>query len=222
VWFYKPYDGKWTKKSTHDKFDGQRSIPQTIQSPTYFANTSNTQWQTNYGGEDRNDAPVNQLWGYTGVEGAWGDTFAKTMWDPCPVGYKVANHIVYNSGGLWNPNTGGVETYRFGNMAGGSYNQYGIWLANNMWVNGISNGNRITTDTGVWIPFAKMMNSAGNFVHTHPSGNQPNYSGALHSACPYSGNRIRALAYYYNGYLYTAHRNSTYVAAGAPVRCIKE
>lgn len=225
VWFYKSYDGEWTPKSTHDKFDGQRSILQTIQSPTYFANTSNTQWQTNYGGEGGNDAPVNQLWGYTGVEGAWGDTFAKTMWDPCPVGYKVANHIVYNSGGLWNPNTGdNVETYRFGNITEESYNQFGIWLANDMWVGGISNGNEITTDTGVWIPFAKMMNSQGKFVHTHSGNQQPLYSGALHSACPYSGKRIRALAYYDNGNgnLYTAHRNSTYVAAGAPVRCIKE
>lgn len=223
IWFYKPYNGQWTKKNAIDKFGSARSIDETIKNPTYLANPgSSSQWQTNYGTENGNDMPVNQLWGYTGVEGAWGDTFAKTMWDPCPPGYKVANHIVFNSGGLWNPNTGSVETYQFGNMGSGSYNQYGIWLGNNMWVNGISNGNNITTDTGIWIPFAKMINASGNFVHTHPSGNNPSYSGALHSACPYSGNRVRALAYYYNGSLYTAHRNSTYVAVGAPVRCIKE
>ena len=232
VWFHKSYEGQWTKKNSLDKFGSSKTIEETIKSPTYLANpgSNKSQWQTNYGTESGNDLPINQFWGYTGVEGAWGDTFAKTMWDPCPSGYKVANHIVFNSGGLWNPNTGNsIETYRFNNIDTGNKTEYGFWLIENgMYVtyNGyrLENGSAVRAD-GIWIPYTKMVNPDGNYTHT-ASGTSISYSGALHSACPYSGNRSRTLTYYSgsgnNATFYTAHNNQTYISTAAPIRCIKE
>ena len=222
-WFYKPYEGQWTRKSSLDKFGSAKTIEETIKAPTYLANpgSNKSQWQTNYGTENSNDMPVNQFWGYTGVEGAWGDTFAKTMWDPCPSGYKVANHIVFNSGGLWNPNTGAVETYQFQNTESQNITNYGIWLIDDgMSVDGVDGNIRAA---GIWVPYTKMINSSGNFAHS-TSGTTLTNSGSWHSACPYSGNRSRTLSYYYtsNRRLYTAHKNDTYIASGAPIRCIKE
>lgn len=230
VWFYKSYNGVWTKKNTLDKFGGSRSIPQTLQSPTSFANTNNTQWQTDYGNEGGNDHPVNQLWGYTGVEGAWGDTFAKTMWDPCPVGYKVANHIVFNSGGLWNPNTGNnpIEKYWL-YYNGNARSQYGVWLVSGMYTtyNGGRLGDGVKAE-GVWMPYAKVISNQANYVH---AGNENNiqYSSAWHSACPYSGYRSRTFTYYHtrsnintNSYISTDHDNNTYISSATPIRCIKE
>lgn len=221
VWFHKSYEGQWTKKNALDKFGSSKSIKETIMAPTSFANPGSTHWQTDYGNANSNDSPVNQLWGYTGVEGAWSDTFAKTMWDPCPPGYKVANHMVFDSGGLWEHSPGSANHKQFGGTIANNNNDYGIWSVDGM----TANGNIMSA--GLWMPYTKVIHSSGNFTHFQNSGVNPSASGACHSACPYSGYGSRTLGYY----KYTSNRTTifrathapqTHMATGAPVRCVKE
>lgn len=224
VWFHKSYAGVWTKRNTLDKFGGTRYIKETITAPTYFANpgSDKSQWQNDYGSDNNNDSAVNQLWGYTGVKGAWSDTFAKTMWDPCPPGYKVANHKVFDSGQLWNHSPGSTETYTFANTNPG--NDFGIWLTMNIGI-----GNKSIIADNVWMPYTKIIDSSGNYNHSRTNVSNLSRSGAWHSSCPFEGTGSRTLAYYFytsnqrpNNRLEAAHIPSTKIATGAPVRCVKE
>ena len=222
-WFYKSYDGQWQKMTSIQKLGRSAiNIIETIKNPTKFASSgsSGARWQDLYECDANNDGPINHMWGYTGVNGAWGDTFAKTMWDPCPVGYKVANHIVFNSGGLWNPNTGNnpIEKYWL-YYNGNARSQYGVWLVSGMYTtyNGGRLGDGVKAE-GVWMPYAKVISNQANYVH---AGNENNiqYSSAWHSACPYSGYRSRTFTYYHtrsnintNSYISTDHDNNTYIS----------
>jgi len=232
-WFYKSYDGTWTKKTSVDKL-GRKAIDiiETIKNPTRFADSGQSEWQDTYESNTENDGPINQMWGYTGVRGAWGDTFAKTMWDPCPPGYKVMNHIVFESGGLWNPNTGSVESYRLyyqPNNGGTQSSDFGLWL----YGDGVSsNGGMYTSNSGssntrmleihsdgLWFPNTRRLSVNGVY-----SQYQSNKSGYVHSACPYSGSDSRTFRWYcnQNQYANTAHANDTYIATGTVIRCVKE
>ena len=224
-WFYKSYDGQWRKITDLQQL-GRRAlnIIETIKNPTLFANSGRSSWQDVYESETNNDGPINQMWGYTGVEGAWGDTFAKTMWDPCPPGYKVAHHIVFNSGGLWNPNTGAVEDYQL-YYNGVDSSEYGLWLVGDranggMYSNGVNTGSNQIYSDGLWLPNTWRIAENGNYQRY----NNNSKSGYMHSACPYSGARTRTFRWYQSDtqYANTSHDNGVYLSNGTVIRCLKE
>lgn len=238
-WFYKSYDGKWQKMTSLQKLGRSAiNIIETIKNPTKFASSgsSGARWQDLYECDANNDGPINHMWGYTGVNGAWGDTFAKTMWDPCPPGYKVLNHETLQAGGLWNANDpGNYRLYYQPNNGGAARSDYGMWLYGNTASNDnsgmyTSTGNNNSTKMrevicdGLWLPNTWRINESGNYTqHTNA------FSGYMHTACPFSGYRTRTFKWYQdtsnsnkNNYGYTSHDNDVKMPVGTTIRCLKE
>ena len=225
-WFYKPYNGQWQKMTELQKLGRSAlNIIETIKNPTKFASsgTNGTRWQDLYECTNNNDGPINHMWGYTGVNGAWGDTFAKTMWDPCPPGYKVLNHETLQSGGLWDANNGGTNTLYYNNVT--QNNNYGIWLQGS---GSTSTGNvysKIGSSNvgvkcgGLWFPNTWYINEEGKY--TRYSNEK---SGYLHTACPFSGYRTRTFKWYHNNNnnASTSHDNDIKMPVGTAIRCLKE
>ena len=238
-WFYKSYNGQWEKITSLQK--GGRSalnIIETIKNPTklYSAGSSAARWQDLYECDSNNDGPINHMWGYTGVNGAWGDTFAKTMWDPCPPGYKVLNHETLQAGGLWDANNpGSYRLYYRPNNGGAARVDYGMWLIGNTATNDnsgmyTSTGNNSSNKRseivcdGLWLPNTWRINESGNYAQYTNT-----YSGYMHTACPFSGYRTRTFKWYQdtsnnnkNNFGYTSHDNDVKMPVGTTIRCLKE
>lgn len=147
-WFKKTADG-WIKKSANETAS-KGSIQQSVQHPLSFYTSSNTYWQTTY--VDSKEA-VNDLWGYVGAAGVKGESFAKTMYDPCPPGYRVMQHNVFESANICDAND--ENSYQLKNYS----HDWGIYLKDGMTAKGtVSAG-------GVWFPNCRTMESGGNFGH---------------------------------------------------------
>ena len=235
-WFYKPYNGEWQKMTSLQRLGrSAQNIIETIKNPTLFASSGASPWQNLYECTNENDGPINHMWGYTGVKGAWGDTFAKTMWDPCPPGYKVLNHETLQAGGLWNANDpGNYRLYYRPNNGGAARSDFGMWLYGNTASNdnsGMYTSNGTYTDAkmrevicdGLWFPNTWLIN-----VSDSGRGNYAQYSNAnsayLHTACPFSGAKTRTYKWYQNNYDYanTSHDNAVNMSVGTTIRCLKE
>ena len=227
-WFYKPYNGQWQKMTSLQTLGRSAlNIIETIKNPTKFASagSSAARWQDLYECDQNNDGPINHMWGYTGVNGAWGDTFAKTMWDPCPPGYKVLNHETLQSGGLWDANNPG--SYNL-NYNGVKQEEYGLWLSGS----GSSSNNTMTTGSnryvrcdGLWFPDTWRINESGTYAQYNISNNNTNAnSGYMHTACPFSGYRTRTFKWYKSNpnYANTSHDNDVKMPVGTTIRCLKE
>lgn len=148
-WFEKTDEG-WIRRSSNTS-SNKGSIQSSVEQPLHFFRSGNTFWQTtytNYKGE------ANDLWGYVGSAGAIGESFAKTMYDPCPPGYKVMQHNVFRSANICSDND--ATKYEISN----SYvNDYGIYLTSDMetdWGSVIA--------SGVWFPNSPAIDSNGNFT----------------------------------------------------------
>ena len=234
-WFYKPYNGEWQKMTSLQRLGrSAQNIIETIKNPTLFASSGASPWQNLYECTNENDGPINHMWGYTGVKGAWGDTFAKTMWDPCPPGYKVLNHETLQAGGLWNANDpGNYRLYYRPNDGGAARSDFGMWLYGNTASNDdsgmyTSTGNNSTKMRevicdGLWFPNTWLIN-----VGDSGRGNYAQYSNAnsayLHTACPFSGAKTRTYKWYQNdnNYANTSHDNAVNMSVGTTIRCLKE
>ena len=147
-WFKKTADG-WIKKSANETAS-KGSIQQSVQHPLSFYTSGDTYWQTTY--MDSKGA-VNDLWGYVGAAGVKGESFAKTMYDPCPPGYRVMQHNVFESANICDANSD--NSYQLKNYS----HDWGIYLKDGMTAKGaVSAG-------GVWFPNCRTMESKGNFGH---------------------------------------------------------
>ena len=239
-WFYKPYNGQWQKMTSLQKLGrSARNIIETIKNPTLFASSGGSPWQNLYECTNENDGPINHMWGYTGVKGAWGDTFAKTMWDPCPPGYKVLNHETLQAGGLWDANNNGdYRLYYRTNNGGAPRSDYGLWLygdgsASTGGMYTTANANSTTSARevrcdGLWFPNTWRINESGNYAQYQGGNNyRPTYyskSGYLHTACPFSGAHTRTYKWYQNAndYANTGHDIGINMSVGTAIRCLKE
>ena len=216
-----------------------RNIIETIKNPTLFASSGGSPWQNLYECTNENDGPINHMWGYTGVKGAWGDTFAKTMWDPCPPGYKVLNHETLQAGGLWDANNNGdYRLYYRTNNGGAPRSDYGLWLygdgsASTGGMYTTANANSTTSARevrcdGLWFPNTWRINESGNYAQYQGGNNyRPTYyskSGYLHTACPFSGAHTRTYKWYQNAndYANTGHDIGINMSVGTAIRCLKE
>lgn len=162
VWFKKE-NGVW-KKQTQNSVSTKNLIPQSVKHPLEFYSSGNSLWQTSF---LTLDAEPNDLWGYVGSAGTPGESFAKTMYDPCPPGYRVMQHDVFESANICNANDG--TSFTFGS---GIYHDNGIYFNDGAWT---SKGGTISAG-GVWFPNARAIGSSGSFV----SGNY-----RLSTATPY-------------------------------------
>lgn len=149
VWFKKE-NGVW-KKQMQNSVSTKNLIPQSVKHPLEFYSSGNSLWQTSF---LTLDAEPNDLWGYVGSAGTPGESFAKTMYDPCPPGYRVMQHDVFESANICNANDG--TSFTFGpeiNNADGIYFNDGLWTSKGA----ISAG-------GVWFPNARGIASDGKFA----------------------------------------------------------
>lgn len=232
-WFYKSYNGQWQKMTELQKLGRSAlNIIETVKNPTKFASSgsSGTRWQDLYECTNENDGPINHMWGYTGVKGAWGDTFAKTMWDPCPPGYKILNHATLQSGGLWDANNdGSYRLYYRPDNGGSQRSDYGLWLygdgsasTNGMYTTANANSTTSAREVrcdGLWLPDTWRINESGTYAQNNNAK-----SGYLHTACPFSGAHTRTFIWYrsQNNYANTSHSVQTNMTVGTAIRCLKE
>lgn len=150
VWFKKE-NGLWTKQ-TSNKVTSKSTIKESAQHPLdYYSSSNNTLWQTTY--TNLKEEP-NDLWGYVGSAGSIGESFAKTMYDPCPPGYRVMQHDVFESANICNANDDTDFSFYYG-----IYNENGIYFNDDLRTSkgAISAG-------GVWFPNARGIASDGKFA----------------------------------------------------------
>lgn len=210
-WFRKDYDGTW-KKQNVNTVTARGTIPQSVQQPLSYYRSDNTYWQISY---TTNTGQANDLWGYVGSAGTIGESFAKTMYDPCPPGYRVMQHNVFESANICQSN--GETTYNI-ERNNYIYNANGIYFTDDMKAMGtISAG-------GVWFPNARGIDSNGNFSNG-------NYR--LSTATPFSSDNntlntremrwksIR-VSEWYNTYQIQQNNSNNWMVDGRVVRCQME
>lgn len=199
VWFKKE-NGVWTKQ-TFNNVTSKSTIKESAQHPLDYYSSNNTLWQTSF---LTLDAEPNDLWGYVGSAGTPGESFAKTMYDPCPPGYRVMQHDVFESANICNANDD--TNFRF---YSGIYNENGIYFND-----GLSTSKGAISAGGVWFPNARAINNSGVFVNG-------NYR--LSTATPYYKDtqtlNVREMRWTNSS---IQQDNSSWMAAARVVRCQME
>lgn len=150
VWFKKE-NGVWTKQ-TFNNVTSKSTIKESAQHPLDYYSSNNTLWQTSY--SNLKEQP-NDLWGYVGSAGSIGESFAKTMYDPCPPGYRVMQHDVFQSANICNAN----DNTNF-SFFPGIYDENGIYFND-----GLRTSKGAISAGGVWFPNSRAIGSSGNFVN---------------------------------------------------------
>ena len=199
VWFKKE-NGVWTKQ-TSNKVTSKSTIKESAQHPLDYYSSNNTLWQTSY--SNLKEQP-NDLWGYVGSAGSIGESFAKTMYDPCPPGYRVMQHDVFESANICNANDD--TNFSFDSEI---YNENGIYFND-----GSSTSKGDISAGGVWFPNARAINNSGVFVNG-------NYR--LSTATPYYKDtqtlNVREMRWTNSS---IQQDNSSWMAAARVVRCQME
>lgn len=149
VWFKKE-NGVWTKQ-TFNNVTSKSTIKESAQHPLDYYSSNNTLWQTTY--TNLKEQP-NDLWGYVGSAGSIGESFAKTMYDPCPPGYRVMQHDVFQSANICNANNDKIFSFSHG-----IYDENGIYFKD-----GLSTSKGAISAGGVWFPNARGIASDGKFA----------------------------------------------------------
>ncbi len=218
-WFMKE-KGIWYTMNENN-ITNKNYIRQSVQEPLlFYKSDDNSFWQTTY--EDYN-GEANDLWGYVGRAGAIGESFAKTMFDPCPPGYRVMQHDLFEHANICGSNDENIHKIMIYNNYYYDYydNNYGIYFIDNMKAKGtISAG-------GVWFPNTRAIDKKGYFL------NDGNYR--LSTATPYSSGstlntreirwqRLHYVDRWSNYYYYEIQQKHTEnnMADGRVVRCQME
>lgn len=200
VWFKKE-NGVW-KEQRENSVSTKNLIPQSVKHPLEFYSSGNSLWQTSF---LTLDAEPNDLWGYVGSAGTPGESFAKTMYDPCPPGYRVMQHDVFESANICNAN----DDTNF-SFDSGIYNENGIYFNDDL-----STSKGDISAGGVWFPNARGIASDGKFAAAG--------SYRLSTATPYYGN-TQTLNCREMKWTSTSiwQDNSSWMADGRVVRCQME
>lgn len=221
AWWYKdPATGEWSEKSGLDAvmdYTEVTSAAITHQNPTTFSRYTGTFNFTNdssdvtaYWRNEWESAAANKFkhfWGYGAATQDSGNTISKTMYDPCPPGYRVCQHQVMYSAGLVNSAEG---CYNLGN---------GSLLAGNQ---GITTGAFYPASTvlsdGAWMPF-----SGYRYATTGALTNKGT-AGHIYTCVPHNGGKNgRAFHFVYSSATQNvAYQNRDAQAAGRNIRCQKE
>lgn len=207
-WFEKR-NGQWSKKSQLETH-AETSIDDSPTYPLHYLTSPNTYWwQTTYADVEFNgNKRMRNLWGYTSEYNKEGNAFAKTMWDPCPPGYRVMNHLVFSTANICAPNED--TTY---NLTGSGTTKWGILFNEEQ-----SNSKGQILADNVWFPFAGTTN--GNELDFRDMGS----GGEVFSVTPNDGGRkARAMGFRkgQGGYQTQQYIMSS-MKESKPVRCVME
>lgn len=199
--------GTWTKKSSLDTH-AETPIEDSPKYPLhYLTSTSWYWWQTTYAAADYNDKKrMRNLWGYTSEADKKGNAYAKTMWDPCPPGYKVMNHLAFYSANICAETTN--TSYSINGSSGKT--RWGILLNESQSTSSLGT---IQADD-VWFPFAGKTNSGGTFE----GGSQ---YGEIFSVTPNNGG-YNARSFRINSSFFAQQQTESSMKESKPVRCIME
>lgn len=199
--------GTWTKKSSLDTH-AETPIEDSPKYPLhYLTSTSWYWWQTTYAAADYNDKKrMRNLWGYTSEADKKGNAYAKTMWDPCPPGYKVMNHLAFYSANICAETTN--TSYSINGSSGKT--RWGILLNESQSTSSLGT---IQADD-VWFPFAGKTNSGGTFE----GGSQ---YGEIFSVTPNEGGYY-ARSFKINSSFYANQEINSSMKESKPVRCVME
>ena len=218
--WYEKTNGSWNLR--HENHIGQqKTIPESVKSPLDFCAANENRWQTTY---PNGDGQINDLWGYVGMTGFQGSSFAKTMYDPCPPGYRVMQHDVFMSGHICAADHDLQFSFN-------KENDYGIYLYNGLTITQRTNDNDYNNQYGgwvgkqtaasaggIWFPNARAMNSNGLYNSSN--------SYRLSSATPFSGESSREIRWWDNYGEYRIQQNhgndQNWMSDGRVVRCQME
>lgn len=208
-WFERGTDGTWEVHNSNVQAS-RNTIPMSVRNPlAFYQSPNNNAWQTTY--PNSNSGTINDLWGYVGAsgeDGKAGNSFAKTMYDPCPPGYRVMQHDVFRTANICESE---VETrYSFSDN---DKMGYGIYFDDSIYIN--SRGNAVAG--GIWFPNSGVITSGGSFNLTGDNNR-------LSTATPFSGWSTREIRWGKTGSLYNIwqYHNNNYMSAGRVVRCQME
>lgn len=229
VWCKKDANGTWSVQRTLPNTFSS-TIPESVKNPLAFFRQNNDQayaglWQRTY--NVGQNSPANDFWGYVGIAGKKGESFAKTMYDPCPPGYRVMQHNVFNTANICQANDGTLYTMN-GYMWTSPNAQYGVYLSNASYMtNPNGQANPSIKASGVWFPNSGYINSSGNYVYdmgqsggSRVSTATPFYNGTTNPAILKS----REMRWYRNGnsYMFRQDNDSNAQADARVVRCQME
>lgn len=205
-WFEKR-NGTWEIKSSLDTH-AETSIEDSPKYPLHYLTSSNQYWwQTTYADADYNDKKrMRNLWGYTSEADKKGNAYAKTMWDPCPPGYKVMNHLAFYSANICAETTN--TSYSINGSSGKT--RWGILLNESQSTSSLGT---IQADD-VWFPFAGKTNSGGTFE----GGSQ---YGEIFSVTPNEGGYY-ARSFKINSSFNANQEINSSMKESKPVRCVME
>lgn len=217
VWWEKPYssDGNaaWVKHENIMTEDAV-SIPESVASPMVFycsrypAGETYSNW---FDPSFDNGYDNVALWGYAVADYDKGESFTKTMYDPCPPGYTVAEYKVWNNDGAGYDHVhvspeqeliyfgAGETAYNDGNFG------YGL----------------VTVKSGFeknWYPMSGYRAPMTGDVSDAGS------SGHFWTSTPMGAHNTRSLHFNtrYSGQYADSGQNGKGTAYGYPVRCMKE
>lgn len=218
--------GKWCRKtadgwevadwSSRPETASATTVAASVSAPLVFYTSNNNYWQTTYTPATGTQAgiEIRHFWGFVGVRGQQGDNFVKTMYDPCPPGYRVMNQASFTSANICNGDRKTAYTLYFD---GYNASQYGIRIDTPQDVESTYNGNSSVTARMLWLPNNTFINDNGIY-----EGNGS--GGSLNTATPNNGGQQKRYFYWNRGdNTYTAGQNdSEGHKAARPVRCQRE
>ena len=143
VWFEKTDDG-W-KRRIGNITDTKGEILESVQNPlTFFKGNgiNDNAWQTTYSSGGNNPA-LPRLWGYVGGVNATGASYAKTMYDPCPPGYRILQHNAFGLANICDADQENEYTFLWNNTNA-------IYFDNSTYLQNKGNADA----GGIWFPNA--------------------------------------------------------------------
>ncbi len=174
-WFEKSADGSWRNRSTNEAFGRAGTLTESVENPLSYFNVNESSWQTWYDPEP-DTSPVQDFWGYVGASGHQGNSFAKTMYDPCPPGYRIMQHDVFRSANVCNDNDGEYDggTWKDGT----AYYFYNYGYSNSIYLDDSkSTGLGTVSASGVLFPNTQRIGGGDGMFKTGQYG--------ISSASPY-------------------------------------
>lgn len=220
TWFWKN-NGTWEKKTTRLDPYVEKTIRFSVEHPLnglcsekVFAidnDTGTFWWQLTY--TPGTETEVRNLWGYTGAT-SQGNSFAKTMWDPCPPGYRVMDHIVFGT----ISNFGEDTEYSY-TTSGDGITQFGVLFNSSLSYTNNNIKNTINADN-VWFPYA-------GWTDKYQAWKDVGEKGVTFSASPNKSGRYgRSFEWgplNDNDYSVTVkHDGSGWQQQSKPIRCVME
>ena len=224
TWFWKN-NGTWEKKTEQLAEQEDKTIRFSVQNPLnslfsdkYFnldGKNGAFWWQTTYTYVSEGNPQVRNLWGYTGAA-SHGNSFAKTMWDPCPPGYRVMDHTVFGSINGVKPDDG----YQYDIAGGTAGNEFGLLLRTGLTTGTVTGGSQGTgsdiSADNVWFPYAGSSYKKQGWFDVGTRGH-------YFSASPQNKGKFgRSFECWGNGTAYIKHKLEDDQQQFHPVRCVME